>query len=111
MTRANTNSKSRTPKVQRKYLPKDVLNVMNVLPRNPILDLMESSGPGRKFASPEPILRAYYLSRLQESGVPEKATRCVDSAERKLDGARRPVRLCGSPLLGNFSREIQTSGR
>ena len=72
MTHAKNNSKSPTPKVQLKYLPKDVLKVMNGLPRDPILDLMESSGQGRKFASPEPILRAYYLSRLPESWVPEK---------------------------------------
>ena len=72
MTHAKNNSKSPTPKVQLKYLPKDVLKVMNALPRDPILDLMESSGQGRNFASPEPILRAYYLSRLPESSVPEK---------------------------------------
>ena len=72
MTRANTNSKSRTPKVQRKYLPKDVLKVMNVLPRDPILDLMKSAGSGRNLAAPEPVLRAYYLSRLPDTWVPEK---------------------------------------
>ena len=43
MTRANNDSKSRTPKVQRKYLPKDVLKVMRALPRDPILDLMKKS--------------------------------------------------------------------
>ena len=72
MTHAKINSKSRTPKLQLKYLPKDVLKVMNGLPRDPILDLMENSGPGRNFAAPEPVLRAYYLSRLPETWVPER---------------------------------------
>ena len=72
VTHAKFNFKSRTPKLQLKYLPKDVLKVMNGLPRDPVLDLMENSGPGRKFAAPEPVLRAYYLSRLPETWVPEK---------------------------------------
>ena len=77
MTHAKNNSKSPTPKVQLKYLPKDVLKVMNGLPRDPILDLMESSGQGRKFASPEPILRAYYLSPdSRRVGFPKSHTLC-----------------------------------
>ena len=67
MTRAVTDSKRPSPKLQLKYHPKDVLKVMDILPRDRVLDLMENSGPGRKLAAQEPILRAYYLSRLAET--------------------------------------------
>ena len=72
MTHARINAKARSPKVQLKYAPKDVVKVINGLPRDPILRLMEKSGPGRKFAEPEAILRSYYLSRFPETWVPEK---------------------------------------
>ncbi len=72
MTHAITNSRGSPPKAQLKYQPKDVLKVMNSLPLDPILDLMESWGPGRKFAEPEPMLHVYYMSRLPETWVPEK---------------------------------------
>ena len=72
MTHAVTNSKRPSPKLQLKYHPKDVLKVMDILPRDQVLDLMENSGPGRKLAAQEPILRAYYLSRLAETWVPKK---------------------------------------
>ena len=65
---------------------------MNGLPRDPVLDLMENSEPGRNFASPEPVLRAYYLSRLPETWVPEKPY----SMWRLLkDDWRNLARLCG----------------
>ena len=72
MTHAGINTRSQLPKLQLKYRLQDVLKVMKDLPRDPILDLMKSSGPGRKFAEPEAILRSYYLSRLPETWVPEK---------------------------------------
>ena len=72
MTHARINTNSQPPKLQLKYTVKDVLKVMNSLPRDPVPDLMKSAGPGRNFASPEPVLRAYYLSRLPETWVPEK---------------------------------------
>ena len=72
MTHAVTDSKRPSPKLQLKYHPKDVLKVMDILPRDQVLDLMENSGPGRKLAAQEPILRAYYLSRLAETWVPKK---------------------------------------
>ena len=45
------NSSSRTPKLQLKFDPEDVPAAMDTLPRDPVLDLMENSGPGRKLAA------------------------------------------------------------
>ena len=73
MTHASDNSKRTNPKLQLKYDPKDVLKVINTLPRDPVLDLIENSGKGRKLAAKEPVLRAYYLSQLDETWVPEKS--------------------------------------
>ena len=72
MTHASDNSKRPNPKLQLNYDPKDVLKVIDTLPRDPVLDLMENSGPGRKLAAQEPILRAYHLSQLAETWVPAK---------------------------------------
>ena len=69
MTHADNNSI--TPKLQLKYDPKDVLKTLDSLPRDPVLDLMENSGPGRKLVAQEEILRAYHLSKLAETWVPD----------------------------------------
>ena len=69
MTHAKNNSI--TPKLELKYDPKDVLKIMDRLPRDRVLDLMENSGPGRKLVAQEEILRAYHLSKLSETWVPE----------------------------------------
>ena len=71
MTHAFPQSIQDKPKLQLKYDPKDVLRVMDILPRDRVLDFMENSGPGRQPAAQEPILRAYYLSRLAETWVPK----------------------------------------
>lgn len=71
MTHAVDKSKRHTPKLQLKYDPKDVLKIIDSLPRDPLLDLMENSGPGRKLVAQEEILRAYHLSKLAETWVPE----------------------------------------
>ena len=66
MTHTATNSTQRTPTLQLKFDPEDVL------PRDRVLDLLENSGPGRKLTAQERILRACHLSPLAETWVTEK---------------------------------------
>ena len=72
MTHTKNNSNGNRPKVQLVYDPRDVVKVIDLLPRDPILDLMENPGPGRKLSALEPILRVYHLSQMKETWVPKK---------------------------------------
>ena len=121
MTHAATNSTQRTPKLQLKFDPEDVLAVMDILPRDRVLDLMENSGPGSKLAVQERILCACHLSPLAEtcdrrvvgvpticpqSAVPEPPTRqpngCpADSRQPSSRGALLAYRLSNSAHHGH----------
>ena len=70
MTHTATNSTQRTPTLQLKFDPEDVL------PRDRVLDLLENSGPGRKLAAQERILRACHLSPPPRPGLPKSRTLC-----------------------------------
>ena len=109
VTHAATNSTQRTPKLQLKFDPEDVLAVMDILPRDRVLDLMENSGPGSKLAVQERILCACHLSPLAETcdrrvvGVP---TICPQSAVLE----RKHWRCC-SPIIRAGFTAGQTSGQ
>ena len=110
MTHAFPQSIQDKPKLQLKYDPKDVLRVMDILPRDRVLDFRENSGPGRQPAAQEPILRAYYLSRLAETWVPKNPHAVCRPAEANW---RNLADLCGFqqvPGCETVRKRVQTTG-
>lgn len=107
MTHAVGSSKRHTTKLQLKCDPKDVPKIMDSLPRDPLLDLMENSGPGRKPVAQEAILRAYRLSKLAETWVPESPHAVYRLLKEYWRGLAGSVQLSHIPCWETFRKRFK----